>query len=224
MTQLMLAPIAGQSAHVGRAGPSQGACRPLPRGMGTQRDGGNQQCGLTGNRAEHGGMTDDVPARPMAGPPPSAAPSGDRGELRAVADRLLSMMDRLRASEERKRGEQLGSAEFLALAEDAEVLGRLVFRWTGLQLELAREMARRRALGEVERDISINDIQPRPLDVILAAWREAQLRLEIAKPGSPDAAGAADTIERLRDEYHAIASSQVDAAAVLGRHPADRRP
>ena len=165
-------------------------------------------------------MSDDDQVAPGAAGPP-AATAGGRGELRAVADRLLSIMDRLRASEEQKRNEQLGSAEFVALAEEAEVLGRLVFRWTGMQLELARDVARRRALGEVERDISINDVQPRALDVILAAWREAQLRLEIAKPGTPDAAAAADTIERLRDEYHAVAASQVDAAADLSRHPTD---
>jgi hypothetical protein len=39
--------------------------------------------------------------------------------------------------------------------------------------------------------------------VILANWREAQLRLEIARPGSPEASSAADGIERLREEYHA---------------------
>jgi hypothetical protein len=151
-------------------------------------------------------------------------PANHRGELRAIADQLLEMLDLLRASEERKREEELGSAEFVALAEEAEMQGRLVFRWTGLQLELAREAARRRALGELDPKLRINDIQPRAIDVILAGWREAQLRLEIAKPGSPDAAAAADRIERLRDEYHRAAAAQTDAAADLGRHPSDPRP
>jgi hypothetical protein len=54
-------------------------------------------------------------------------------------------------------------------------------------------------------------VEPRPLDRILAAWREAQLRFEMAKPGSPEAHGAADEIERLREEYHATAETKMTA-------------
>jgi hypothetical protein len=48
----------------------------------------------------------------------------------------------------------------------------------------------------------LSEVIPRPLDRILAVWREAQLRFEIARPGSPEAAAAADEVERLREEYH----------------------
>jgi hypothetical protein len=41
------------------------------------------------------------------------------------------------------------------------------------------------------------------MDVVLAAWREPQLRLEIATPGSSEAAAAAEAVERLREEYQA---------------------
>ena len=108
----------------------------------------------------------------------------------------------------------------------AEAQGRLVFRWTGIQVEIARDAARRRAKGELEPDMTINDIQPRPLDRILAACREAQVRLEIAKPGTPEAAAAADRIERLHDEYRAAANAQADAAGAFAQPsyaPVDRR-
>ena len=144
------------------------------------------------------------------------------GELRAIADRLLAIMDELRRLEEHKRSEELGSEEFVALAEEAETQGRLVFRWTGMQLELARESAQRRLLGQVEPSLRIVDIEPRPMDVILAAWREAQIRLEIARPGSTEASEAADTIERLRDEYRSATSAKADTAADLRRHPGAR--
>lgn len=149
-------------------------------------------------------MTDDRPAqRPMTG----------RGEFRAIADQLLDIMEQLRSYEMRKRGEPLGSDEFVALAEEAEVQGRLVFRWTGLQLEMAREAARNRARGQLDPDVRLTDVQPRPIDRILAAWREAQIRLEMARPGSPEAADAADDIERLRDEYAAVADSKMGRSA-----------
>lgn len=47
------------------------------------------------------------------------------------------------------------------------------------------------------------DVEPRPLDRILANWREAQLRFELATPGSPEAEAATADIERLREEYQA---------------------
>jgi hypothetical protein len=39
------------------------------------------------------------------------------------------------------------------------------------------------------------------MQLILANWREAPFRLEIARPGSAEAMSAADDIERLREEY-----------------------
>jgi hypothetical protein len=150
---------------------------------------------------------------------PAQPASPDRGEIRAIADQLLRLLDDLRSFEDRKRGEALGSDEFVTLAEAAEAQGRLVFRWTGLQLELARQAAQRRAAGQLDPDLRLVDIQPRPLDRILAAWREAQIRLELAKPGTAEATAAADSIERLRDEYQAIATSKADDATSLAQFP-----
>ncbi len=66
---------------------------------------------------------------------------------------------------------------------------------------MAERAAERRARGELTDAERLIDVQPRPLDVILSNWREAQLRLEIARPGSLEAQTASDDIERLREEY-----------------------
>jgi hypothetical protein len=125
----------------------------------------------------------------------------ERGELRATADQMLEILDELRAMEMSKRSSPIGSEEFIELARAALRHGRLAFRWTDLQLQLAEEAAARVARGEEAPEVRITDINPRRMDHTLALWREAQIRLEIAQPGSPEAAAAADEIERLRAEY-----------------------
>jgi len=125
----------------------------------------------------------------------------DRGDLRATADQMLEIIDELRAMEIKKRAAPIGSPEFVELARAALDHGRLAFRWTDLQLRLAEEAAAHVARGEAPHDLRIDDVTPRPLDQILALWREAQIRLEIAEPGSHEASAAAAEIERLREEY-----------------------
>lgn len=125
----------------------------------------------------------------------------DRGGLRATADQMLEILDALRAIETRKRSTSIGSAEFIGLARSALNHGRLAFRWTDLQLRLAEEASARVARGEEPHDVRIDDIAPRPMDQILALWREAQIRFEVAEPGSPEALETAADIERLREEY-----------------------
>jgi hypothetical protein len=124
-----------------------------------------------------------------------------RGEFRAFTDQMLAYIDQFRAAEERKRSVEVGSPEFIAAAEEASELSRLAFRWAQMQLEMARAM---QANGDqVASDVRLVDVVPRPLDRVLAHWREAQLRLEMARPGSPEADAAVKDIERLRDEYQA---------------------
>ena len=125
----------------------------------------------------------------------------DRGDLRATADHMLEILDELREMEIKKRSAAIGSPEFIELARSALNHGRLAFRWTDLQLRLAEEAAARAARGEEPDDLRIDDVTPRPMNQILAHWREAQIRFEIAEPGSPEAAAAAAEIERLREEY-----------------------
>jgi len=148
----------------------------------------------------------------------------NRGEFRATTDQMLTIIDELRSLEEQKRRETVGSEEFVSLAEQAAQLGRLVFRWAELQLEMAQEAAARLARGEQAPDVRLVDVTPRPIDRILALWREAQIRLEIAQPGSPEADAATVDIERLREEYQISHESLSDEAAALatGSNPTSR--
>ena len=120
-----------------------------------------------------------------------------RAEIRAAADHMLELMDDVRASEERKRQVPLGSEAFVELALRVATNARVVSRWADLQLQLAQSIP----FG-VE-DVRIADVRPRRLENVLALWREAQIRLDLAPPGSAAAARAVDDIERLRNEYQA---------------------
>jgi hypothetical protein len=127
----------------------------------------------------------------------------ERGEFRATTDTMLDIIDRLRASEERKQEVEVGSPEFLMAAKQAEELSRLAFRWAQMQMQMALSAQSRINEGKIPANIRLEDVEPRPLDRVLSHWREAQLRLELSTPGSPEAEAAARDIERLREEYQA---------------------
>ena len=134
-----------------------------------------------------------------------------RGEYRATTDQMLELIDSLRAAEELKRNVPIGSPAFVDAAVEAEHLSRLAFRWAQLELQMATSAKERVAAGQLPADVSLVDVEPRKLDVILAHWREAQLRLEIATPGSPEAERAVVDIERLREEYQTSRIARSDA-------------
>jgi hypothetical protein len=100
----------------------------------------------------------------------------------------------------------VGSPRFIEAAENASELSRLTFRWAQMQLEMARSV---QAQDGVAADVRLINVEPRPLDRVLAHWREAQLRLEIAVPGSPESEAAVRDIERLRIEYQAGHEAQM---------------
>jgi hypothetical protein len=125
----------------------------------------------------------------------------DRGILRATTDQMFDFLEQIQAHERAKQESPMGSPEFVQEARDVERLSRLVFRWAQLELQMAQEAEGRVARGESPADVRLTNVQPRPLDRILASWREAQLRLEIATPGSEEAQTASEEIERLREEY-----------------------
>lgn len=130
----------------------------------------------------------------------TARPS-EQDEAHALADQMLEWIGVLEGAEQAKHQMPLGSPEFVAKAAEVEQVSRLVFRWSQLQLQVAQEAAVRRARGELTGSQPLTDFRPRALDIVLTQWREAQLRLEVAPPGSPEARKAADDIERLREEY-----------------------
>lgn len=127
-----------------------------------------------------------------------------RGErdFRAYTDQMLAMLDRLRAIERAKQETPVGTDDFIAQAREAEHLSRMVFRWAGVQLQMAEASPGAVVRGELAPG-PLSLVEPRPLDRILANWREAQLRFEISRPGSPEAAAAAEEVERLREEFRA---------------------
>jgi hypothetical protein len=124
----------------------------------------------------------------------------DERSLRAASDQMMSILGRLRDIEIAKRAELIGTEQFVELAREAEDLSRLVMRWAGLQLQLAVQTPQAVEGGQIEAQ-PIEAVDLRPLDRILAAWREAQMRFELAMPGSPDAARAADEVAQLRQEF-----------------------
>jgi hypothetical protein len=150
----------------------------------------------------------EIPVAGFAEAGDPAAVSDER-ELRAASDRMVAMLDRLVGLEQTKRTEPMESELFLDSARQAEELARLAFRWAGVQRELAEDAHARAASGRTPR--TLEGVAARPLDRILAAWREAQIRLEVARPGSPEAAEAVDAIERLREEFRAVADQKHDA-------------
>jgi hypothetical protein len=110
---------------------------------------------------------------------------------------MLELIDDVRSSEERKREVALGSAAFVELAVRVSARARVLSRWADLQMQLAQ------SIPSGTEEVAIADLRPRPLERVLALWREAQIRLELAPPGSPAAAQAVDDIERFRNEYQA---------------------
>jgi hypothetical protein len=128
-------------------------------------------------------------------------------EIRAHSDHMVELIEKLHFLEEQKHHVGFGSPEFVSLAHEIERLSRLVFRWSGMQTQTAEHAAAALTRGELS-GRPLDEFPPRPMDVILAAWREAQFRFELAEPGSDEANVAAADIERLREEFHAAQDSR----------------
>ena len=131
----------------------------------------------------------------------------EESELRATSDSMLSMLDRVRELESRKRELAPGTKAFAHLAWEVAEQARLIMRWSELQLRQANE-----ALGQPETSkVALVDVPPRRLDAVLAEWRQAEMRLSQASPGSPEAERAAADVARLRDEYRVLQERKLEA-------------
>ncbi len=127
--------------------------------------------------------------------------SGDA--LRATSDALLSDLDALQALEQEKRTIQPGDPQLVKIAARIEQLSSRVLGTSVEQYQLTERVQRLVETGSPDApDGPIEDTK-REMRVILADWRDAERRAELAQPGSPDALAAAADIERLRVEYRA---------------------
>jgi hypothetical protein len=124
-------------------------------------------------------------------------------DLRAASDLLLQRMDRLSELEHRKRELQPGDPEFIRVAREAEDVARGILGATGLQLELAGEVAAAARSGDLTATDPIRDVPPhtREAVTILAEWRAAERRLAVAGPGTDEERVAKADVDRLRAEY-----------------------
>ena len=111
---------------------------------------------------------------------------------------MLAALTRLRDLESRKRREIVGTETFAQLAWEVVEAARLVQRWAEIQLRQANE-----ALVDdtPSIDVPLGDVPARRLDIILAEWRQAEMVLSQALPGSREAERASDDVARLRAEY-----------------------
>jgi len=126
----------------------------------------------------------------------------DTGQaLRETSDALLRDLDVLSAIEDEKRSLRPGDPRLIELAmRIEEIAGRvLVDSVRERQLtEVARDQVDTRSSAAPE--AAIDEIA-RPIQAILAEWREAERALTAAKPGSGEEAEARELVIRLRDEY-----------------------
>jgi hypothetical protein len=126
----------------------------------------------------------------------------DTGDaLRETSDTLLRDLDVLVTIEEEKRSLEPGDPRLVELAERIEVIARRVLNGTVRQHDLTRTINAQVA-ADVPRapDASIDDTA-RPIQAVLADWREAERRAIAAEPGSAEAAEANALVNLLREEY-----------------------
>ena len=123
--------------------------------------------------------------------------------LRQTSDALLRDLDVLVTIEEEKRSLDPGDPRLVELAARIEEIARRVLDSTTRQHDLTRVANRQVAAGSPDAPELPIDAVPRPIQAILADWRDAERRAAAAEDGSADAAEAAALVERFRMEYRA---------------------
>jgi hypothetical protein len=127
---------------------------------------------------------------------------GDTGQaLRETSDALLRDLEVLSTIEEEKRGLEPGDPRLVQLAARIEEIARRVLVGSVRQRQLTEVVVTQVETGSPEApDAPIEDT-PRPMQTILADWRDAERRAAAAAEGSAEAAEADALVRRLRDEY-----------------------
>jgi hypothetical protein len=124
-------------------------------------------------------------------------------DLRVTSDRMLRTLDQLAALETEKRALTPGTPRFQRLADEVERLAADVFAQTHAQRQLGEQAQVVSEHTGVALDPIAETTATRDPQAILADWRDAERRLQLAAPDSAEHAAAAADVGRLRDEYHA---------------------
>jgi hypothetical protein len=121
--------------------------------------------------------------------------------LRETSDALLRDLDILSTIEEEKRQLEPGDPKLVHLASRIEEIAQRVLVGSVRQRQLTEVVSAQVETGSSEAPAGPIEDTPRPMQAILADWRDAERRAADAEPGSAEAAEAEALVNRLRDEY-----------------------
>ena len=138
---------------------------------------------------------------------------GTGDALRRTSDELLRDLETLVHLEEEKRGVEPGDPRLVDLAEQIEEIAQRVLESSSSQRQQTQVINDLAEAGSPAAPDGSIDETPRSMEAILAAWREAERKLEGAEPGSAEAREAEFLIEHLREDYR-----RAHDEATRGRH------
>jgi hypothetical protein len=131
--------------------------------------------------------------------------------LREASDALLRDLEALAGLEEVKRSIEPGDPRLVELAGTIEAMAERVLASSARQRELTVEVNDLVDLGMPGAPTRPIEDTPRPIQTILAEWRDAERTALSAEAGSREAAEAERAVDRLKAEYrraHEEASRQ----------------
>ena len=131
--------------------------------------------------------------------------------LRETSDALLRDLDVLVTIEEEKRSLEPGDPRLVELAARIEEIAKRVLAGTTRQHDLTKVVNAQVEAGSSRAPESSIEETVRPIQAVLADWRDAERRAAVAEPGSAEEAEANALVDRLREEYrraHEAASKQ----------------
>jgi len=121
--------------------------------------------------------------------------------LRETSDALLRDLDVLSSIEEEKRLLEPGDPKLVQLASRIEEIAQRVLVGSVRQRQLTEVVIAQVEAGSPDAPEAPIEDTPRPMQAILADWREAERRAVDAEAGSAEAAEADALVASLRDEY-----------------------
>ena len=130
--------------------------------------------------------------------------------LRETSDALLRDLDVLVTIEEEKRTLDPGDPRLVELAERIEEIARRVLVGTARQHSLTKVANAQVEAGSPLAPDAPIDETPRPIQAVLADWREAERRALASEAGSAERAEADALVSRLREEYRRAHAAATD--------------